>query len=126
MRREEKTPEDLSPESEGMPQVIDGPPERGPKESSDEGIPLPGDRPQASEGRVTTREQREGQTLDERLDEETTSETDVVPRQVGRLVAPGDELEELDKTGEEVAEDTEESRGGFTAEEAAIRLEPDR
>lgn len=126
MKREEETPEDLSPEREGMPQVIDGPPERGPKESSDEGVPLPGEHPRASRDRVTAREQREGQTLDERLDEEAEPQPNVVPRYGGRLVGPGDELEELDKTHEEVADETDESRGGFTAEEAAVRVERDR
>lgn len=126
MKREEETPEDLSPEREGMPQVIDGPPERGPKESSDEGMSLPGEYPNASRDRVTAREQREGQTLDERLDEEAEPQPNMVPRQGGRLVGPGDELEELDKTHEEVADEADESRGGFTAEEAAVRVERDR
>lgn len=126
MKREEDTPEDLSPEREGMPQLIDGTPEREPKENSDEGMPLPGDHPNFSQDRVTARGQREGQTLDERLDEEAEPQPNVVPRQGGRLVGPGDELEELDKTHEEVADETDESRGGFTAEESAVRVEKER
>lgn len=119
-------PQDLAAESEGLPETVDSPPEWGPKRGADEGFPLPKDHPRAAEGRVTAREMQEGETLDERLDEETETVPGRMPRQSGRLVGPAPELGELDKTADEVAEETEESRGGFTAEEAAMRIERER
>jgi hypothetical protein len=116
-------------EDEGIPDLQEGTPEqqwsRDPQEA-----PLPGREPAAVLDHGTTaEEQREGEPLDLRLSRE---EPDVdaggdaeAAGDVGRLVAP-DEGARADDEKDEVATDVGPDFGGFTAEEAAMHIEPDR
>jgi hypothetical protein len=116
-------------EDEGIPDLQEGTPEqqwsRDPQEA-----PLPGREPAAVLDHGTTaEEQREGEPLDLRLSRE---EPDVgaggdaeAAGDVGRLVAP-DEGARADDEKDEIATDVGPDFGGFTAEEAAMHIEPDR
>jgi hypothetical protein len=126
-------------EDEGIPDLQEGTPEqqwaRDPQE-----MPLPGRAPSAGL-REALRGDPDDPDLDTRLAEE---EPDVSPRdiptggvstdldaddpalaQVGRLVAP-DEGAREDEEKDEVATDVGPDFGGFTAEEAAMHVEPER
>jgi hypothetical protein len=127
-------------EDEGIPDLQEGTPEqqwaRDPQEA-----PLPGREPTAVLDHGTTaEEQREGEPLDLRLSrEEPEVGPDDIPldakpdldsedpafEQVGRLVAP-DEGTREDQEKDEVATDVGPDFGGFTAEEAAMHVEPER
>jgi hypothetical protein len=127
-------------EDEGIPDLQEGTPEqqwsRDPQEA-----PLPGREPTAVLDHGTTAdEQREGEPLDLRLSREVRDvgpgdiPMDVNPdldaedpafEQVGRLVAP-DEGARVDDEADEVATDVGPDFGGFTAEESAMHIEPDR
>jgi hypothetical protein len=127
-------------EDEGIPDLQEGTPEqhwsRDPQEA-----PLPGREPTAVLDHGTTgAEQREGQPHDLRLSrEEPDVGPDDIPAdaepdldaddpafdEVGRLVAP-DEGARVDDEKDEVATDVGPDFGGFTAEEAAMHVEPER
>lgn len=88
--------------------------------------------PSAARHGMTAREEREGETLDERLAEE---EPDIGPSdaadeisdpRAGRLVAP-DEGEGADTDAQEIAYDAGKAGSAASAEEAAVHLidEPD-
>lgn len=83
--------------------------------------------PSAARHGMTAREEREGETLDERLAEE---EPDVGPDdaaddtsdpRAGRLVAP-DEGEGVDTDAQEIAYDAGKAGSAASAEEAAVHL----
>jgi hypothetical protein len=105
-------------------------------------MPLPGREPTAVLDHGTTaEEQREGEPLDTRLSREVPdigpgdvatggvstdlNADDPALEQVGRLVAP-DEGAREDEEKDEVATDVGPDFGGFTAEEAAMHVEPER
>lgn len=116
-------PPDLSPDVAGIPDTVEGPPPRVPGEMADEAMPMPGDKPDASFGRVTAAEEAEGETMDERLDREEPDILHPPADHPGRLVEPESELDQLDKTADEVASQAAEPGMGLTAEEAAVRVE---
>ncbi|WP_329245155.1 DUF5709 domain-containing protein [Actinoallomurus sp. NBC_01490] len=113
-------------EEQGIPDLQDGYPEQQWAEDPQQ-APVPGDEPVAVEDFGTTaEEEREGESLDGRLSRE---EPDVgargateTPRGAGRLVQQDEGVRD-DTESEEVAEDVGPDTGGFTAEEAAIRVE---
>ena len=85
----------------------------------------PHDYPLAVEDFGTTpAEQQEGESLDGRLAREVPEAYPQEPREVGRLVEP-DEGARTDVDKEMVATDVGADRGGFTAEEAAMHVEPE-
>ncbi|MFB9837580.1 DUF5709 domain-containing protein [Actinoallomurus acaciae] len=113
-------------EEQGIPDLQDGYPEQQWAEDPQQ-APVPGDEPVAVEDFGTTaEEQRAGESLDGRLSRE---EPDVdaagateIPRGAGRLVQQDEGVRD-DIESEEIAEDVGPDTGGFTAEEAAIRVE---
>jgi hypothetical protein len=121
---DERRPEEEadSPEEEGIPEH--GGPAPGKRETGDqqEGLLPPGDEPRGAEGFGTTaREQRERESLDQKLAEEAS---DVEPGKrpgSGRLVEPGSGVS--DEEENEVAEEADDDRSGLSAEEAAMRDE---
>jgi hypothetical protein len=135
-----RIPESADPfEEEGLPTggdlTLDGKRITG---DAQEGIPAPGDRLAAEEYGTTALEEREGEPLDARL-ARVQPEADVVEElpataelpypedpdeRQGRLVSP-DEGARPDEEAAEVAGDVGTDAGGFSAEERAIRIEPD-
>ena len=114
-RKRETTPED-----EGIP------------DHDDEEMPLPGDRPLASQDRVTAREQQERETVRQRVARERPEDASDAqdgaerPRPNDRRT-PGRFYEETvdgdDVTREVEATETED-REALSAEEEAVREEP--
>ena len=119
---EDREPAEGSLEDEGIPDH--GGPAPGKEATGDqqEGLLPPGDEFRAAEGFGTTaEEQREGEPLEERLEDETPDRVAREPGHMGRLVEPGTGV--IDQEEEEVADEAEDDRGGLTAEEAAMRDE---
>ena len=77
----------------------------------------------AEDDGVTAREQRDGEPLDDRLVEEEPDDEDLGRRQAGRLIEEHEGLEDDEK--DEVAEEAPEDTEGLSAEEAAVRIDPD-
>jgi hypothetical protein len=112
----------LTPEDEGIPEH--GGPARGKRETGDpqEGLLLPDDEPRAADRSGTTaEEQREGESLDEKLAEELPDRESSRRTSMGRLIEPASGVTDREK--EEVAEEAEDDRSGLTPEEAAMRDE---
>ena len=116
-------PPDLSPDTEGIPDTIEGPPPRTPGEMADQALPLPGDEPKGAFDRVTAREHVERETLDERIDREQPDVLRPEPAHAGRLIEPESGVDQMDLTKEEVAFRAAEPGMSLTAEEEAVRLE---
>lgn len=119
-RREEDAPED-----EGLPDLDPRLPQKEATGDAQEGLMLPRrDHPRgAADFGTTPAEQREGEPLGDRLDEE---QPDVEPGgrdEAGRLVEEGRGLTDQEK--DEVADDADADTRGKTAEEAAVRVEDD-
>jgi|SRR5919108_3680977 hypothetical protein len=113
---------EVTPEDEGIPEH--GGPAPGKRETGDsqEGLLTPGDEPRAADRFGTTaEEQREGETLDEKLAEERPDRRPQRSTSMGRLVEPGSGVTDREK--EEVAEEAEEDRSGLSPEETAMREE---
>ena len=113
-------------EDEGLPDLDAQEPEQMATGQMEGAVEPPHDTPMAVEDFGTTpAEQHDGQSLDGRLARELP---DVPypeePRGVGRLVEP-DEGARSDTEKDAVASDVGTDRGGFTAEEAAMHLEPE-
>lgn len=120
-------------EDEGIPDLQDGTP--GQQWAADpQQAPVPGDQPIAVDDFGTTaQEQRQGEDLGARLAREEPEQQAAPgpaareagePRRAGRLVAPSQGFgpdEEPDETATEAGPD----RGGYSAEEDAMRIEPD-
>lgn len=118
-------PPDLSPDYQGIPETVEGPPPGVPGDNADDAFPLPGDHPQGVEGRTTAAEDLEGETLDERLSQEQPDVAQTDPEDSGKLVSPESEVDELGSTAEEVAMQTPEPGTARSAEEDAVRIIPD-
>lgn len=116
-------PPDLSPDYNGIPDTIEGPPPLTSGKNVDQAMAMPGDEPGAVYGRVTAAEEAEGETLEERIRQEQPDLATAAPDHPGRLVAPESEIEQLDKTAEEVAYQAVEPGMGLTAEESAVRIQ---
>lgn len=117
-----REPVEASPEDEGIPDH--GGPAPGKQATGDqqEGLLPPGDEPRAVEAFGTTAdEQREGEPLEERLEDEVPDRNPEEPHHMGRLVEPGSGLTDREK--DEVAEEAENDRAGLSAEEEAMREE---
>jgi hypothetical protein len=126
MREEEiGLPPDLSPDTEGIPETVEGPPPRTPGELADQALPLPGDEPKGAYDRVTAAEHREGDTLDERIRREQPDRLRPDPAHPGRLVEPESEVDQIDRTKEEVAFRAPEPGLSLSSEEEAVRIEDD-
>ncbi|TDE38067.1 hypothetical protein E1295_34040 [Nonomuraea mesophila] len=113
-------------EDEGIPDLQDGTPQQqwavDPQEA-----PLPADEPVAVEDFGTTDdEQIQGESLSGRLEREVSEEQPMfgMEEPAGRLVAP-DEGTRADAEPDEVAMEAGPDAGGFTAEEAAMHVEPE-
>jgi len=114
-------------EAEGVPGLWDaakGKPETG---DAQEGLIPPRDHPQgATEWGVTAEEQLEGEPLDLKLRREepdiATFEEASLDDQVGRLVEPENEVDEIDLTAEALATDVGRDDGALSAEEAAMHI----
>ncbi|MBO0804486.1 MAG: hypothetical protein J2P25_15605 [Nocardiopsaceae bacterium] len=134
-------------EDEGIPDLQDGTP--GQERAVDpQQAPLPGDRPQAADDFGTTaEEQAEGEPLDLRTarevpedqamsgdegepadwgaqPEEPSGQVWDEPRPSGRLVAP-DQGAHPDEEKDAVAGEAGPDAGGYSAEESAMRVEPE-
>jgi uncharacterized protein DUF5709 len=118
-------PEDLSPDYEGIPETVDGPPPRAPGQLADEAFTPPRDEPRAVFGRVTAAEEAEGETLDERLRQEEPDRVRPDPERPGRLIEPESGVDQIDTTAEEVAYRAPEPGLALSAEEEAVRLVED-
>jgi hypothetical protein len=126
-------------EDEGIPDLQEGTPAQQ-RSSDPQEAPLPGDAPVAVDDYGTTNEeQAQGETLAGRLDREVPEEQPVfgaedtetssgeegaAVRRAGRLVAPDEGVRE-DAEPAEIATEVGPDGGGYTAEEAAVRIEPE-
>lgn len=113
-------------EDQGIPDLQDGYPEQDWAEDPQQ-APVPGDEPVAVDDFGTTaEEQREGESLDGRLNREEPEPllgpAGEEPRRSGRLVQDDEGVRD-DTESEEVATDVGPDAGGFSAEESAIRIE---
>lgn len=113
-------------EDQGIPDLQDGYPAQERAEDPQQ-APVPGDEPMAVDDYGTTaEEQREGESLDDRLRREEPeaglSGGDGTPRTAGRLVQQDEGVRD-DTESEEIAEDVGPDTGGFSAEESAIRVD---
>lgn len=132
MREDPKDALPSSFEEAGLPDLEDGAPQQ--RWARDpERAPVPGDEPAAAEDYGTTfEEMHDGEPLDLKLEREEP-DFDVLAeqpprpdpdRQVGRLVAEGDDGVE-DSEKQELGRDVGTDLGGASAEEAAMHLEGD-
>jgi hypothetical protein len=137
MAKDEETPLDLSPDYEGIPETIDGPPPRAPRDIQDEGLSMPRDWVKGAEDHVTPAEQREPEPIDDRVLREDPEPWALQPElgrpqpewghpEVGRLVEPDSEVDQIDVTADAVASEVPESGPVLSAEEAAVHLEEER
>jgi hypothetical protein len=137
MAKDEETPLDLSPDYEGIPDTIEGPPPDAPLEIGDQGISLPRDWAKAAEDNVTAAEQRTHEPLEDRVLREDPEPWALQPDlghpepewghpEVGRLVEPDSEVDRIDVTADAVASEVPESGPSLTEEEAAVHLEDER
>jgi hypothetical protein len=111
-------------EDEGIPDLQDGTPEQE-WASDPQQAPLPGDRPMALDDYGTTAdEQAESEPLSQRLEREEPDQTPETAAETGRLVAPDEGLGPAEERTN-IAEDVGPDSGGFTAEEEAVRIEPE-
>jgi len=115
-------------EDEGIPDLQDGTPQQQWAEDPQE-APLPADDGfvAAADFGTTANEQREGEGLARRLareQPEVTEEAGGADPAAGRLVAP-DQGTSSDQDPEEIAGEVGPDSGGFSAEEDAVRIEPD-
>ena len=110
------------PEDEGIPDLDQTLPQKEMTGDPQEGLMVPRDEPRAAEETGTTaEEQREGETLDERLAREQ-EEGPGLREDAGTLVEDGDGS--VDEEKDFVADDAP-APEGRTAEEAALRVEPE-
>jgi hypothetical protein len=118
---EERTAREM-PEDEGIPDLDQTLPQKEMTGDPQEGLMVPRDEPRAAEETGTTaEEQREGETLDERLAREQ-QEGPGLREDAGALVEDGDGS--VDEEKDVVADDVP-APEGRTAEEAALRVEPE-
>jgi hypothetical protein len=115
------------PEDEGIPDLQDGTPEQQRAEDP-ERMPVPGDVPVAAESfGTTTAEQQQGESLEYKLaqeEPEAAGAGTVSDEAAGRLVEPDEGARadtEKDMVGTAVGEDG----GGLSAEEEAVRIDPE-
>jgi Family of unknown function (DUF5709) len=111
-------------EEQGIPDLQDGYPEQGWAEDPQQ-APVPGDEPVAVDDFGTTvEEQREGEPLEGRLRREQPDRSpgEEPPPRAGRLVQDDEGVRD-DTESDEVATDVGADAGGFSAEEAAVRVE---
>lgn len=119
---EERTGREM-PEDEGIPDLDQALPEKEITGDPQEGAMLPRDEPRAVEEHGTTaEEQREGETLDERLAREEDQEGSGDRQQAGTLTEEGSGLTDHEK--DEIA-DQAEAVEGRSPEEEALRVEPE-
>jgi hypothetical protein len=124
MREEELgLPPDMSPDTEGIPDTVEGPPPRSPGEIADQALPLPGDEPKGAYDHVTAAEHVEGDTLDERIRREQPDRLRPDPDHAGRLIEPESGVDQIDVTKEEVAFRAPEPGLSLSSEEEAVRIE---
>jgi hypothetical protein len=134
MAKDDQTPLDLSPDYEGIPDIIEGPPPLAPQEIQDEGVSLPRDWLKGAEDHVTPAEQREREPIGDRVLREDPEPWALQPEvdhpepewghpEVGRLVEPESEVDQLDVTAEAVASEVPEGGPALSSEEAAVHLE---
>ena len=116
-------PPDLSPDTEGIPETVEGPPPRTPGELADQALTLPGDHSKGAYDRVTAAEHRAGDTLDERIRREQPDRLHPDPDRPGRLVEPESGGDQIDLTKEEVAFRAPEAGLSLSSEEEAVRIE---
>ena len=116
-------PPDLSPDTEGIPDTIEGPPPHSPGEIADQALPLPGDAPKGAYDKVTASEQVEGDTLEERVRREQPDRLSADADHPGRLIEPESGVDQIDTTKEEVAFRAAEPGMSLTAEEEAVRIQ---
>jgi hypothetical protein len=122
--RDELDPRDRDgPEDEGIPDLDARLPEKEDTGDAQEGLMLPRrDHARGANAHGTTAsEQREGEPLGERLEEEQPDGESGDREGAGRLIEGGRGLTDHEK--DEVAERAEDDTQGMTAEEAAVRVE---
>ncbi len=117
---EHRTP---GPEDEGIPDLDPALPQKERTGDPQEGLVVPRDEPRAVEENGTTaEEQREGESLDERLAREEEEDGPGSREGAGTLAEEGSGLsdDEKDEVGEQA-----EAAEGRSAEEEALRVEPE-
>lgn len=128
---------DLSPDYEGIPDTIDGPPPLAPRDIEDEALSLPRDWAKGAEDYVTAAEQRESEPIEDRVLREDPEPWSLRPEfdhpepewghpEVGRLVEPDSEVDRIDVTADAVASEVPESGPVLSAEEAAVHVDEER
>ncbi len=107
-------------EDEGIPEVDD-------RASEVDEFPLPRDFPQGvDEYGVTAGDQRRDEPLTERLSRELPDGPPRPSDRPERLYEPDSDVEEVDRTAQAVAIESEEDEVyGLTAEESAMHIEPE-
>jgi hypothetical protein len=124
MREEELgLPPDMSPDTEGIPETVEGPPPRTPGEMADQALPLPGDEPKGAYDNVTAAEHLEGDSHEERISREQPDVLRPDPDHAGRLIEPESGVDQIDTTKEEVAFRAAEPGLSLSSEEEAVRIE---
>jgi hypothetical protein len=119
---EERTAREM-PEDEGIPDLDQALPQKEMTGDPQEGLVVPRDDPRAVEDSGTTaEEQREGETLDERLAREEEEGGPGLRESAGTLAEEGSGLTDAEK--DEVGEQAE-AVEGRSAEEDALRVEQD-
>lgn len=116
-------------DAEGIPDHLGALPSKAATGDSQEGVIPPSDRPASTDFGTTAAEERTGEPLSGRLAREVPDETEDTPYPderglAGRLVAD-DEGVRSDREKDSVAHDVGTDRGGFSAEEAAMHIEPE-
>lgn len=111
-------------DEEGIPEMTQLP--QGISEwNADDGMMPPRDFPQAVDGNTTAGEQLIGESLEERLEREEPEVSAASlddGSEVGPLMEPDSEIDEVDITDEAVAIEGREA-GGLSAEEAAMHID---
>ncbi len=119
---EERTGREM-PEDEGIPDLDQALPQKEETGDPQEGLVVPRDEPRAVEENGTTaEEQREGESLDERLAREEGEDRPGSPMSAGTLAEEGSGLTDVEKDA--VGEQAEAAEGR-SAEEEALRVEPE-
>jgi hypothetical protein len=119
---EERTGREM-PEDEGIPDLDQALPQKEETGDPQEGLVVPRDEPRAVEENGTTaEEQREGESLDERLAREEDEDGPGSRESAGTLAEEGSGLTDVEK--DEVGEQAEAAEGR-SAEEEALRVEPE-
>jgi hypothetical protein len=127
-------PSGRTPDDEGIPDLDEGLPEKAMTGDAQEGMPLPSDRPASFDFGVTAAEQRQGESISQRVEREEPDPTAEDARSSDdqiradnnpvRLIGEAS-LDETDLDGELISDAEPASEGGMSAEEASVHVVDD-